>query len=59
MTNAVKFTPEGSDATIRFLVCSEDLRQQQMERLDDLSPETVVGFSAVAFAVTKKFLRGH
>ena len=57
VTNAVKFTPEGGNVTIRFLVCSEDLQQQQMERLDDLSPETVTGFSAELLFPTNRFLR--
>eukprot|EP01036_Dinobryon_divergens_P024905 gene24905-33397_t len=57
MTNAVKFTPEGGDVTIRFLICSVDLQQQLLQHLDDLSPESVAGFSAESLAVTKSFLR--
>ena len=60
MTNAVKFTPEGGHVTIRFLVCSNDLQQQQLQlqqHLEPLSPESVAGFSAAALAVTKNYLR--
>ena len=56
MTNAVKFTPEGGHVTIRFLVCSNDLQQQQ-QHLEPLSPESVAGFSAAALTVTKNYLR--
>jgi signal transduction histidine kinase len=58
MTNAVKFTPEGGHVTIRFLVCSNDLQQQQLQQhLEPLSPESVAGFSAAALTVTKNYLR--
>ena len=57
MTNAVKFTPEGGHVTIRFLVCSNDLQQQQQQHLEPLSPESVAGFSAAALTVTKNYLR--
>ena len=57
MTNAVKFTPEGGHVTIRFLIFSEDVQQLQLQHLDALSPETVVGFSEAALAVTKHYLR--
>ena len=57
MTNAVKFTPEGGDITIRFLICSDDPQLRQQQQLDALSPETVTGFSPEALSVTKRFLR--
>ena len=57
MTNAVKFTPEGGNVTIRFLICSDDLQQQQRENLDALCPEAVAGFSLETLSVTKRFLR--
>ena len=57
MTNAVKFTPEGGNITIRFLIFPDDLQQRQQQHLDALSPETVTGFSAETLSVTKRFLR--
>jgi signal transduction histidine kinase len=57
MTNAVKFTPEGGIVTIRFLVCSEDIQQQQVQHLEALSPESVAGFSAEILFMTNRFLR--
>ena len=63
LTNAVKFTPDGGNVTIRFQICSEILppplqqqQQQQQQRLEALSPEIVVGFSAEKLATTKRFL---
>ena len=60
LTNAVKFTPDGGNVTIRFQICSEilppPLQQQQQQRLEALSPEIVVGFSAEKLATTKRFL---
>ena len=57
VTNAVKFTPEGGIVTIRFLVCSEDIQQQQVQHLEALSPESVAGFSAEILFMTNRFLR--
>ena len=57
MTNAVKFTPEGGDVTIRFLVCPVDLQQQLLQHLEALSPESIAGFSAETLTVAKSFLR--
>ena len=57
MTNAVKFTLEGGNVTIRFQICSEDFHHYQQQRLEALSPEIVVGFSAEKLATTKRFLR--
>ena len=57
VTNAVKFTPESGTVTIRFLICSEDLQQQQVQQLEALSPESVVGFSAEILGATTRFLR--
>jgi len=57
MTNAVKFTPEGGNVTIRFLICSDDLQLQQREHLEALCPEAVAGFSLSNLSVTNRFLR--
>eukprot|EP01036_Dinobryon_divergens_P023757 gene23757-32142_t len=58
MTNAAKFTPEGGDVTIRFLVGSEDLLlHHQLQHLGALSPESVAGFSADTLCATRSFLR--
>ena len=55
--NAMKFSPEGGKVTVRFLICPEDPHQQQLLRLEALSPETVAGFSSDVLSITKSFLR--
>jgi signal transduction histidine kinase len=72
ITNAVKFTPEGGNVTIRFLACSEKeegSREEaatdrfhlqylpQQQHLEIMAPESVAGFSAEALTVTQTFLR--
>ena len=55
ITNAVKFTPEGGNMTIRFLSCTE--QQEAVLHLPRMAPDSVAGFSAAALVVTQNFLR--
>ena len=60
MTNAVKFSPEGGNVTIRFRINSSDDQHQdqhQQRHMGDLSPETVAGLSSETLTITNSFLR--
>ena len=60
MTNAVKFSPEGGNVTIRFRINSSDDQHQdqhQQRHMGNLSPETVAGLSSETLTITNSFLR--